>query len=155
MAKKEEIEKEINVIIESPWKKIVIVGIVIIAFVIATEVISRYFEDNQLSSIYKIFLSPGESGPFYTTPYFLYAIIALVAILVIILILILFKRKKNLEVENNEVKKPINITDKEIKKVLIRIDSLLEKLPEDEINKFAKSGDAKLFKAVLKKYGVK
>ena len=68
-------KKENKFIIESPWKKIIIVGIVIIAFVIATEIISRYF---------------------------LYAIIALVMILVIILILIFFKRKNKPETANNK-----------------------------------------------------
>ena len=127
-------EKEINVVIESPWKKIIIVGIVIIAFVIVTELFSRYFENNKLFTFYNI-------------------LIALAIILVIILIIVFFKRKNNILVGKNKAKKSNEITDKDLKKVLKIIDSLFEKLPDKEINKFAKSEDANLYKAVLKKYG--
>lgn len=136
-------EKEVNIIIESPWKKIIIVGIIIIAFVIITELLSKYFENLSLLQLNLI----------YTSNYFIYGIIFLVIISAILIFIYYNKKKK--ETENNKKNGKINITDREVKKVLMKIDSLLEKLPKDEINKFAKSEDAKFYKAVLKKYGVK
>ena len=45
--------------------------------------------------------------------------------------------------------------DDDVKAVLEIMDSLLEKLPHEEIDKFMKSKDAALYKKVLSKYNIK
>ncbi|MDO8564294.1 MAG: hypothetical protein Q7R87_04755 [Nanoarchaeota archaeon] len=54
----------------------------------------------------------------------------------------------------NESEIPIE-SKQDIKKVLRTVDELLGKLPEEEINKFAETNEAKNYKEILKKYGVK
>lgn len=44
---------------------------------------------------------------------------------------------------------------KDVRKVLGIIDELLSKLPDEEIEKFAKSEAAKIYEKVMKKYGIK
>ncbi len=76
-------EKEINIVLKNPWKKVIIVGIVIIAFVIVTEIVSRYSE-NLLPNI-------------YTNPYFIYVIVIPAVILISVFLFIYFKRKKKFQ----------------------------------------------------------
>lgn len=47
-----------------------------------------------------------------------------------------------------------SVVDADAKKVLKVVDSLLGKLPDKVVNRFAKSKDFELYKKVLKKYGV-
>jgi len=136
---------EINIIVESPWKKIILVGIILIVFVIAKEMISGYINT----------LSPASA--LYPIVHSVYTIIIVAIVFVVILVIILFsllRNKKGVRVKENKTIES-RIDDKDIKRVLIKLDSLLEKLPEEEINKFAKSKDGNLYRDVLKKYGVR
>ncbi len=51
-------------------------------------------------------------------------------------------------------KKKIDLVNKDVKKVLNIMDNLLEKLPEEEIEKFAKSKDFELYQKILTKFGI-
>lgn len=85
-------EGKIDVVIENPWKRVVIVGIIIIAFVIITEVVSKFFE-NLLPKI-------------YANPYFVFAAIIPAVILIAVLLFIFLKRKKKLGNINNKKSSP-------------------------------------------------
>jgi uncharacterized membrane protein len=146
--------KEINVVMESPWKKIIIVGILIVAFVVATEFVGKGLSKIG-SGLKNIHLSPeSESGAFYTlsNPYLIYPILIAIILVIGIVIFILLRRHKKAKIQN--VKTTKDIGDNDVKRVLKRVDELLEKLPQEEIDRFAGTKDAKLYKALLKKYGV-
>lgn len=66
--------KEMNIVIDSPWKKVVLVGGGIIIFVIITEMVNKYFETN---------------------PYFIYVLIILAAILTGIFFIFLKRKNKS------------------------------------------------------------
>lgn len=53
------------------------------------------------------------------------------------------------------IKKKDNKVDEETKKVLKIMDSLLGKLPKQEIKGFSKSKDYKMYRRVLHKYGLR
>ncbi|MFH1326987.1 MAG: hypothetical protein ABIH59_02570 [archaeon] len=133
-----------DIVIESPWKKLFFFCVIIILVVVVMEFGGIFLEDKEI--------------PFLQTTYFPYFCICVVGVVVFALVVwfIIKKRKsekgKNGGVEKNIVKK---VVDKDTKRILGVVDSLLEKLPQNEIVKFAKSKDAKLYKAVLKKHGVK
>ena len=69
----------------------------------------------------------------------------------------LSKEKKIIEEKGEKLKAALNQPfkdDKDAKKVLKAVDELLAKLPEEEIEKFAKSDTAKLYEKLMKKYGI-
>lgn len=69
-------------------------------------------------------------------------------IFIIILIFVILRSERANEPESN-IKE---ITDKDVGRILLKMDSLLEKLPQKEIDKFSRGKDAELYKAVIKKY---
>ncbi|VVB82924.1 Uncharacterised protein [uncultured archaeon] len=128
-------EKEVPTVnIEFPIKKIILVGIGMIIFIALIDFLSNYFGSNLL----------------FQNKYVLYSVIALLAVGFIFFLFRIFIKRKNFfnpsENENGEG---------DTKRVLKIIDKLLEKLPEDELEKFSKTKDAGLYRAVLKKYGIK
>lgn len=129
-------EKEVPVItIESPTKKIILVGIAMIIFIIITDMLSNYFN-------YSII---------FQNVYILYPLIGiLVIVFVFILIKVFFKKKNSDSLAGNKF-----VPDNDTKKVLKVIDDLLNKLPEKESEKFSKTKNAELYSSVLKKYGIK
>ena len=133
-----------DIVIESPWKKIIFFGVIIVLAVVAMEFVGRYLEDKEIS--------------FLQTTYFLYSCICVVGVVVFaVVIWFIIKRRKSEKIKNEGVEKNIvkQVVDKDTKRILGVIDSLLDKLPQNEIAKFAKSKDAELYKAVLKKHGVR
>jgi hypothetical protein len=128
-------EKEVPVInIESPIKKIVIVGIVMVIFIAIIDFLSNSLQSNAI----------------FQNKYILYSIVGVLLIGVFIFVGI-FLRKKNY----SDFSEKGNISKGDTKRVLKIIDNLLEKLPEKELKKFSKTKDAELYKSVLKGYGVK
>lgn len=129
----------IKVIIENPWKKITIVGALIVALIIVTEIVGNYMG----AYLEKI-----------KNSYFIYPILIIGVLIIIISIFVFIRRYKSKQVITKNMKAPIDIRDEDIKRVLKRVDELLEKLPQEEIDKFTGTKDAGLYKALLKKYGM-
>ena len=127
---------QINVVVESPWKKIIIVGIVIIALVVLVELLGKYFEDKGILSFFK-------------NRYITYSVLIIVVIIAVFLVMRFLKRNKTSEVISK------GNGSNEVQRVLRIVDRLLEKLPEQEINRFKGSKDAELYKSVLRKHGVR
>ena len=107
-------------------------------------------------------------------------IIYVAIIILIVLIFLYFKVKKKRKIEKKEEnlieeiknilnssnpenkiyklieqeKKKIDLVNKDVKKALSIMDDLLGKLPEEEIEKFAKSKDFELYQKVLTKFEI-
>lgn len=133
-------EKEVSVVIESPVKKIIFVGAVMVVFIIFIELMRNYLESNPIS--------------FLQNKYVLYSVIGIAVIgLALFLVIFIIKRNKKLP----DISKNASVAEKneDTKKVLKIVDNLLEKLPEKELKKFSGTKDAELYRSVLKKYGIK
>ena len=142
-------KNKVNITIESPWKKIVIVGALIVVFIIVTEVGGNY-TGAYLEKINSNLLE---------NSYFSYPSLIIVILIIIISIFVFIRRYKSKQVITKDMKptdvKPTgDIRDEDIKRVLKRVDELLEKLPQEEIDKFIGTKDSELYKSLLKKYGV-
>ncbi|MAG47600.1 hypothetical protein CL617_03265 [archaeon] len=65
---------------------------------------------------------------------------------------------KNPEIKVNKLiereKKKVDLVNKDVKKVLEKMDELLGNLPEEEIEKFSKSKDFHLYEKVLTKFEI-
>ena len=142
-------KNKVNITIESPWKKIVIVGALIVVFIIVTEVGGNY-TGAYLEKINSNLLE---------NSYFSYPALIIVILIIITSIFVFIRRYKSKQVITKDMKptdvKPTgDIRDEDIKRVLKRVDELLEKLPQEEIDKFIGTKDSELYKSLLKKYGV-
>ena len=194
---KEKEGEENKVVINFPWKKLLMIIGVIITITVLLEIFKDYFDE---ISIYLTEQLAKLNLPFSINPYLL-----IVICIVFILIRWIIKKiknnssfSKNTQSSNRDINKlhteeellkkklheirkksfelakqskdkkarehhailkneseiPIE-SKKDIKRVLKTVDELLGKLPEKEISKFAKTDEAKNYKEILKKYGVK
>ncbi len=125
-----------------PWRKIVFSGAIVIILVVVSEIISKYWDNLRISFSVPKIIMPTMQKPFAYS-------LAFSIIISLILVLIILKRK-NQKNEKQEV-----VSEKNVKKILKITDDLLRKLPKKEIDKFAKTDDAKLYSNVMKNYGVK
>lgn len=134
MAKEDLIKKEdkdvVSLVIESPWKKIIAAGLIILALVVLVQFSGNYLSNltNNLSLMNII----------------IPIIIALAIAVVLIVVIKIIKGRKEIHGGNEEVKEALSIADR-----------LLSKLSDDEIRKFSKTSDAKLYEKILKKYNIK
>ena len=129
-----------SIIVESPWKKIIVVGIFIIILVVITEFIGRFIN-----------ISMFMNTDLLKNSYLLFFSIIFISLVLIILVIFLIKHKK--KTINNKINR--NISDSDVKKVFEIIDNLLDKLPEEEIKKFSKSKESERYRKVLNRYGIK
>ncbi len=124
-------EKEANAAnLRAPWTKIAIAGVVIIAFAVIAEIFSGYLEEKGLG-----FTFSSEN------PHFVYPVI------IIAIILFFIARQKHSNITKGK-------EEQDTKRVLQSIDRLLGKVPKGEIRRFEKSNEAKMYRVVLKRYGV-
>jgi predicted MPP superfamily phosphohydrolase len=63
----------------------------------------------------------------------------------------LYNKTRSLRGEDSEPEKPKAGLDDDTKKVLRKVDDLLEKLPQDVIDEFVKSEEFELYKKIIKK----
>lgn len=137
----------------NPLKKILILIIILIVIVIAVEVAGTYFKVSSLNDV-NINLSPSFLSQTSFEQYVVF--ITLIIVLVVLIAFLIATNPKYKKFHYIKVRtKEKDISDRDIKRTLKIIDSLLGKLPSKEIKKFAKTKDANLYKQVLNEYGVK
>ena len=139
--------------IKTPQYKIllalVIIGLIVILLELFSKNISLKFS---LYNIYDLFFRENLLILGYSINLFLVYLTFFIVIILIIFFIAKFIKERNETGLNNLNKK---ITDNDIRRVLKITDKLLGKLPKKEIDKFSKDYDSKVYKKVLKSYGVK
>ena len=145
--------KKIDIAVKTPWYKILISLIIIGMIVFILELFNRNFLLKfSLYNLYDFAFSENIVFLNYSlNPFLVYSILFVIIILIVFLIIKFVKNSRESDNLNNNG----NVTKKDMKKVLKVTDKLLGDLPKEEINKFSKSSDSKLYKKVLKNYGVK
>lgn len=137
----------------NPLRNILVLIIILITVVIAVEVAEVYFKVSSLNDV-NINLSPNFLSQTSFEQYVVFITMIIVLVVLIVFLIATNPKYKKFHPIKMRVKEK-DISDRDVKRTLKVIDSLLGKLSNKEIKRFAKTKDANLYKQVLKEYGVK